>query len=179
MRSSSAVAIKASYALAVCAAVYFRIHVAIYPFFLPILLTSAFIWGDWEERVVAGALVVTLEVLAVGPPLNLFAHSFDVAGSRVGVTIVGAVYLAVLLVVAVRSEKWWPSWATAFQILIVLTHPMFVLMRKDINPWAYASGIVIWTWLQLIAIGFGIFDAWLARPQPPIIIPTPDGATRR
>lgn len=155
--------VKVLWALALSAAVYFRVHVYLGPYVLGGLLLGSFNWADWEARWVTSALVVTLEVLAVGPALGLFPHAFDVERSRVGVTAVGAVYLAILLVVAVRSEKWWPSWVAAFQLVLVASHPLFVIKRDSIQPWAYASGIVIWTWLELIAIGCGVIAAWAGR----------------
>lgn len=161
-----ALMIKAVYALTISVAVYFRVHVVIYPFLLSALLAAAFLWGEWEERLAFGAFMVTVEILAVGPHFGLFARTFDVNESRTGIVIVGAAYLVILLAIAVHSEKWWPSWVASFQALLVSSHPLFVMMHEVIEPWAYASSVVIWTWLQLIAISFGIFDAWRASRRP-------------
>jgi len=161
--SKPAAILKGLYALAMCAAVYFRVHLIISPLLLPAILFAALWRGRWEERAVATALIVSFEILELGPHYGLFAHTYDIHHSRVGVLVVGVAYLAVLLVVALRSRLWWPSWTAAFQSLIVASHVIFMARGGAIEPWAYTSSVIIWTWLQLIALTFGVFDAWAER----------------
>jgi hypothetical protein len=69
-----------------------------------------------------------------------------------------SLYVALLLVVAVRSPRWWPSWAAAFQILSVTSHLMFLAAGKDIEFWAYIASMSVWNWLLFVALACGVYD---------------------
>jgi hypothetical protein len=150
---------KLLFAVAVSAAIYFRVHTFIVPFLWSAIALAAVWRGRWEERVVAMAFAVTLTILAAAPRYSGFAHLYEVSASRAGVLGVGFAFLAVLLVVALRSERIWPSWAAAFQALIIVSHLAFMMRPDLIEPWAYISSVVIWTWWEIIALSFGLADA--------------------
>lgn len=146
---------------AVGVAIYLRVHTVMLPFLWLAIAVAVVLRGRWEERVVAMALAVTLATLSAAPRYHGFAHLYDVEGARAGVFSVGFVFMAVLLVVALRSRWVWPSWVAAFQLLILVTHLVFVARRGAIEPWAYISSVVIWTWLEIVALSFGVADAWV------------------
>lgn len=70
--------------------------------------------------------------------------------------------LVLLLAIALRSRKYWPLAAAAFQLLMVITH-IAKLIDPDIGQWSYLTAIVIWTHLLNVALGVGIWNAWRAR----------------
>lgn len=170
MRALSPLTIfKLLFAVAISAAIYVRVHTFIVPFLWSAIALAAVWRGRWEERVVAMAFAVTLAILSAAPRYHGFAHLYDVAGSRVGVLGVGLAFLAVLLVVALRSRRMWASWAAALQMLIIVSHLAFMARPDVIESWAYISSVVIWTWWEIIALSFGVADAWAegAVRRPP------------
>jgi hypothetical protein len=140
---------------------------------LAVVTAAAAFWrGRFEERIVAAVMTVaSLASLAAWP-------SYWVMNSQI-VMAIDTIETAILVVIAVRSRLWWPSWCAAFHVMAVVNHATFLSSQGAIDRWAYVSGVYIWSWLGLIPLSLGTFDAWMARRQPPIITPIPDGATRR
>jgi hypothetical protein len=87
------------------------------------------------------------------------------AGTQWAMFAVDLGYLVLLLVLALRSAKWWPIPAAAFQLLAILTH-VASLIDHQLRAWAYVTAGVIWTYLGLAAIVVGTFNTWRARRQP-------------
>lgn len=118
----------------------------------------AFLKGGVEERVTA----VTLFIATWGtillrdrswPQVQATAFALDVA------------VLAVLLVIALRTAKYWPLAAAGFQLLGVVTH-IGKLIDPHVNQWAYITAGVIWTYLLIIALSVGAWNTWRARVRP-------------
>jgi hypothetical protein len=72
------------------------------------------------------------------------------------------VFFLVLLVVSLRTERFWPLVACGFQLLAVLTHAA-KLIDKGVAQWAYITAGVIWTYLVLLAMGIGTWNVWRER----------------
>jgi hypothetical protein len=86
--------------------------------------------------------------------------------------------LMVLLVwLALRSQRYWPLFAAAFALLMVLTHIAHAL-DTGVTGWAYLTAILIWSYLGLFAIGYGAWTAAFYRPAE-TVADTPPGATLR
>mgnify|MGYP001549683554 CR=1 FL=1 len=88
--------------------------------------------------------------------------------------------LLLLTVVALRSRRYWPMFAAAFQLLCVVIH-VARMFDPGVRGWAYATGEVIFTQWVFFAVGVGVINSWRASRQPAIEgAPTPDpGATLR
>src|SRR6185503_8366184 len=72
--------------------------------------------------------------------------------------------LALLVIISIRTSRYWPLVAAAFQLLLVLTH-VARMLDPGIRNWAYATGQIIFTDLLQIAIGVGVWNTWRARRQ--------------
>lgn len=113
---------------------------------------AAILRGGPEERItVAGLLAnITVTVLLRAPT----GHHFQGVGFTADVLL-----LVLLLGVALRSAKFWPLAAAAFQLLAVITH-VAMLVAPNVDRWAYLTAIVIWTYALLIALGVGVWNRW-------------------
>ncbi len=62
--------------------------------------------------------------------------------------------LAVLVWLALRGDRWWPMWASAFQFLGML---MAVIIAVDprVRPLAYMTAVGLWSYLTVIALVVG------------------------
>lgn len=101
------------------------------------------------------------------------------SGIQWGAFAADILLLAVMTVIAMRSERYWPLPATAFQLLAVITHFARVI-DPVFKPWAYATAAVIWAQLVLWTLGIGTLNAWRRRAQPAMsAAPEAAGATRR
>ena len=84
---------------------------------------------------------------------------------------VDVVYLAVLLGVALRSERLWTLFPAAFQLIAVI---IYAAKAADARPGPRAPyvGVEIWGYLILTTVAVGV---WLHRRPPvaPAIPPSP------
>lgn len=140
--------------LGCCLALYLRLEIFIWLPLWPMVGTAALVWGRWEERLGFVAFLTTLAVTR---------QVFGLQAPSPAVIVVDAFFLAVLGFIAVRSERWWPSWAAAFQLAAVATRLLFFAPRPGIEPYEYFVSLAIWTWLVFIAVSLGAWDRWRGR----------------
>jgi hypothetical protein len=124
-----------------------------------VVCSGAFIRGGVEERLTAGGLLTNVAATVV-----LRDHSWPQL-QRAGFTI-DLLFLVLLLVIALRSPKFWPMAAAGFQLLAVLTH-VAKMIDPALEQWAYITAIVIWTYLLMTALGVGVWNCWRAWPYTP------------
>ncbi|HEV2532497.1 hypothetical protein [Phenylobacterium sp.] len=154
-------------------------HLPALPYWFPAVAIGssclfAIVKGGREERIAA----VYFALAALAAPWLLDRRW---AGTQWAMFAVDLGYLALLLTLAMRSPKWWPIPAAAFQLLAVVTH-IASLVDHQLRAWAYVTAGVIWTYLGLAAIVVGTFNHWRGRPQPAAkAVPAmaEPGATRR
>jgi hypothetical protein len=133
---------------------------------------SALWKGGWAERVVAAGFVINWIAVAL-------LKDRHYAGPQWAAFAIDTAYLAVIIVVAMWSGRYWPLFAAAFQLLGVVTHIASALDRH-LSAWAYITGNVIWSYLLLGAIGIGTWNAWRSDQPAASADPiTEPGATRR
>jgi hypothetical protein len=65
-------------------------------------------------------------------------------------------FFVLILVVALRSGRYWPLFAAAFQLLEVITHTASIVARH-LSAWAYITANVIWTYLLLGSLAYGVW----------------------
>ena len=104
--------------------------------------------GQWAERIVAFGMIAD----SVGSAI--FQNRHDWAQPQWGVFTVDVLYLVVVVVVALRSGRWWPLWAAAFQLLIVTT-TFAKLVDPRVGARAHFTAGEFWSYLILLAVAFG------------------------
>lgn len=67
------------------------------------------------------------------------------------------VALLALILLSIKSDRFWPMWASAFQLLAVTIHTA-VMMEPQITPWAFATGAVFWAYPMLLALAIGSLE---------------------
>jgi hypothetical protein len=111
--------------------------------------------GGRSER--AGALIIL-----VGSALSMAIQQspfFDWRFARGGLVAVDLVVLAAFIALALRSQRFWPLWATAFHLIAVTSHLlMFFEPRRILQAYAIAQGFWAYPMLVLIASA-----SWLRR----------------
>jgi hypothetical protein len=149
----------------------------IYPWFglgLTIAICGAAFWkGGREEQSSAAALLLSLAA-------TLALRDRSWMGIQWGAFASDILLLVFLVVLALRSKRYWPLCAAAFQLLCVVTH-VARIVDPGVRAWAYATGQVIWSQAMMLALGVGVLNTWRAERQvarAAIPAGTP-GATRR
>ena len=135
---------------------------------------GAFWKGGREEQVAAaGVLLSWLATLVLRDPRWL--------GTQWGAFGADVLLLILITVISIRTQRYWPLIAAAFQLLCVMTH-VARMIDPGVRAWAYATGQIIFTQFYLFAVGVGVWNTWRREAQPatndaaPITDP---GATRR
>lgn len=113
----------------------------------------AYAWrkGSWEERFAAGGIIVDayLSALVRSPGATAFKNV------EISIIFVDGALLAILLFIALRSEKFWPLWLTAMHALAILAHMSpFV---PHMLPWGYWRAVAVWSWQMLFVLGYAIY----------------------
>jgi hydrogenase/urease accessory protein HupE len=115
----------------------------------------AFRWGGRDEWIAACAFVLAMLV-------SRLVDQGDYAQTQINVMFVDAALLVGLVVLALRSDRFWPMWAAAFQLVGTTVHVASMTETGD-YAWAYAVGLIFWSYPVLIALGVG---SWLeGRPR--------------
>ncbi|HEX3699744.1 MAG TPA: hypothetical protein VHV27_03630 [Phenylobacterium sp.] len=141
--------------------------------FLAVCLAA--LWkGGREERIVAVAFLLNTAV-------SYLLLDYRFSGTQWGEFAVDAAFFLVLGAVALRSSRYWPIAAAAFQLLAVVTHAASVLDRH-LGGWAYLTAGIIWTQMVTLSLAVGTYNRWRERRQPAAIetaAMAEPGATRR
>lgn len=107
-------------------------------------------WGGLDEHIASVAFLV-----ATGS--SWLFTSTDYADTETMVLLIDLVLLACLTVLALRSDRFWPLWAAAFQLVGTTVHFASMAETGDF-AWAYAVGLIFWSYPVMIALGVG---TWL------------------
>jgi hypothetical protein len=118
-------------------------------FLFVLLVTGAAVLsrGGRIERLVF-ALLVTAALLTPLVAWNGFVTP------EWGVFIVDVTLLAVLVGVALSSDRYWPMFAAAAHLIGVAVH-LARIVAPDILPWAYATGSALWSYPVFGALAGG------------------------
>jgi hypothetical protein len=114
--------------------------------------SSAFAWrwGGFDERLASIAFI-----LATGAS-QIFTNRIY-GNVETAVLLIDACLLAGLVVLALRSDRFWPMWAAAFQLVGTSVHFASMTETGDF-AWAYAVGLIFWSYPVLIAL---IVGTWM------------------
>ncbi len=114
-----------------------------------VLATAPALWrGGWPERTAASAMIAAW--LASG----LAQNGAQLWGVQIGVMLIDLTLLALMLGVALSSNRWWPMWACGFQGLTMLLH-LAVLLDAKVWGRAYFIAGSVFSFLTLLALLVG------------------------
>ena len=104
-------------------------------------------WGGVDERLASlGFILATLAS-------HVWTRS-DYALTETIVLMIDAALLLGLVVLALRSDRFWPMWAAAFQLVGTTVHFASMMATADYAS-AYGVALVFWSYPVLIALGVG------------------------
>ena len=149
---------------------YFRTPDEILGYCCLFLTCGYAIWRGGAPERWAALLIVSDWVLT---PLIGNHDAFRHAQTNVFV-MDGGLALA-LLCMALYTDRFWPIWVTAFQILELLMHAAMLIDHR-VGARAYFVGIEISSYLMLFALAAGV---WLERPEQRRISLSAAGHRRR
>lgn len=116
--------------------------------FLLLSCGTALWLGGWPERVAATAMVGAWFATAV------LLSKIQLWGLEIEVMIIDVVLFGTVLAIALRSDRWWPLWASGFLGLVVLVH-LAVILDPKIWGRAYFVASNIFSYLTMAALLVG------------------------
>lgn len=109
----------------------------------------AFRWGGRDEMLAALAFLLAT--------LLSWAMDNQYHGTQVNVLAVDFALLVGLVVLALTSDRFWPMYAAAFQLVGTIVHIGSMTETGDF-AWAYAVGLIFWSYAVVAALMAG---TWL------------------
>ena len=133
----------------------------LYYMFLAGCCGYAILRGSRSEYWGAGIMIVgSLATLAVGKWLENTWTSVEA-----GIFSIDLFALAALVLLVIKTDRFWPIWATAFHLLAVTVHSV-MLVAPQITPWAFATGTAFWAYPMLLALAIGAREHKPLAKQP-------------
>ena len=124
--------------------------VYVYYTFLFACCGYAILHGARSEYIGAAIMFIgSLSSLVVGRLLETLW-----SGMSLEIFAIDIVALLALIYLTLKSDRFWPIWATAFHLLAVIIHTAMIV-APPITPWAFATGSVFWAYLMLLALAIG------------------------
>lgn len=130
----------------------------IVPFLFLIILLASLAYvvrcGRWPER--SGLAIIMLGSIATA----LVGRSDLWRGTEIGILAVDVVVLMAFLAIVALTDRFWPLWVSAFQLVSVTSH-LARLLKPSTLPLAYAFAEQVWSY-AMIAVVIGSV-AWQRR----------------
>lgn len=106
--------------------------------------------GGRPERVAASTMLVGCVLTwAVNSPLAVRYASVELA-----ILAIDLAMLSIFAAVALTSDRYWPLWVTALQLLVVLAH-VARLADSEMLRSGYGFVMAVWSYPQLAIIAIG------------------------
>lgn len=106
----------------------------------------AFRHGGRDEQIAAAAFIIATLVT------RLFHATY--AHVELSVLAVDCTLLAGLMALALTSDRFWPMYAAAFQLLGTVVHVASMTETGNFS-WAYAVALIFWSYAVLVALLVG------------------------
>jgi hypothetical protein len=123
--------------------------------FGPLLLAVCFyaLWrGGTDERTVAATCLAgtAATLLAISPLQQRYA------GVEQGLMLVDLAVLAGFVVVALRSDRFWPLWVAGLQLTTSIGH-LLKGIDQELLPRAYGAALQFWSYPILLILAAGTY----------------------
>ena len=115
--------------------------------------------GAWPER---SAAIAIFAASSASP----FVESSLFASPEYGILAVDLLLLGWLGALALATDRFWPLWATGFQLVGTIIH-VARMVDPTVVPPAYATGQVFWSYPVLAALAWGTLAEARAAKAPP------------
>jgi hypothetical protein len=129
----------------------YQLPVWVWPIVLVIACALAASRGRDAERLAAATVLLAWSLTMV-----VFQGASE--GTQWLVMMIDVAQLPIFLWLALRSPRYWPLFAAAFKLLLVVTH-LSRAIDPTISGWAYQTAGVAWSYLALFVI---VYAAWTA-----------------
>jgi len=135
------------------------------PIFLTMLVLSCgyALWrGNRDARIIAATCcVATLAThFAIAPLRERYAHVEE------GLMLVDGLTLVVFVLVALRSDRFWPLWVAGLQLTTALAH-MLKGLHLELLPKAYGAALTFWSYPILVILAIGTYRSQRRLRQAP------------
>lgn len=124
----------------------------VYVVAVSLVCAAAYLRGGPNERAAASALLIAAALTQVAA---LSGNHWR--GPEYGVMLVDVAFFGVLVVIALKSTRYWPIWAAASQLVGTLTH-LPAVFGPSIPMETYASTQPFWAFPILAAIAWGTWE---------------------
>ena len=125
------------------------------PIFLTLLVLSCgYAWwqGNRDARIVAAAcaLATLATHFAVAPLTQRYASVEE------GLALIDGLVLVVFLLVALRSDRFWPLWVAGLQLTASIAH-LLKTVQSDLLPQAYGAALAFWSYPILLILAVATY----------------------
>lgn len=125
--------------------------------FLGLLLVSfAYVarYGRWPER-------IGLAIIIVGSIATALVGRSDLwQGAEIGILAVDVVVLGMFIMIVGLTDRFWPLWVSAFQLVSVTSH-LARLLKPATVALAYAFAEQVWSYVMIAVVVGSV--AWQRR----------------
>lgn len=121
----------------------------IIPLLFLCLLIASFAYvarcGRWPER-------IGLTIIIVGSIATALVGRSDLwKGTEIGILVVDVAVLATFLMIVGLTNRFWPLWVSAFQLVSVTSH-LARLLKPSTLPLAYAVAEQVWSYAMIVLL---------------------------
>ena len=121
---------------------------------LALVVLYAFLRGTRDEQHVGLICIVgTLATQLVLSPLSQRFESVETLALVVDLAV-----FAGFLVVALRSDRFWPLWVAGLQLTTIVGH-LLKGLESGLLPKAYGAALIFWAYLIVIILAVGTWRA--------------------
>lgn len=122
----------------------------LYHLLLVAVAAYAFLRGKSDERLAAAICVIA----TIATRLVLSPVASRYSGLEFGVLLVDLLTLAGFIVIALRTDRFWPLWVAGLQLTTLVAH-MLKAIQIDLLPQAYAAAGRFWVYPIFLIIVVG------------------------
>jgi hypothetical protein len=114
-----------------------------------LLVTLSAIWKGGPPERIAGVVMLSAVML------SSISSDYRWISVQYRILLIDGTMMLLLLILALRSDRWWPSFATGFQGLGLLIHLAFALQQKAMSV-VYVTALNIIGYLVIASLGVGV-----------------------